>query len=45
MSIPRAGHARLACEVNRNGGQQQEPTEVIQHGDSVTLDTVGIPSL
>jgi len=28
----RAGHARFACEVNRNGGQQQELTEVIQHG-------------
>jgi len=30
MRSPRAGHARLACEVNRNGGQQQEPAEVIQ---------------
>jgi len=30
MRFLRAGHARLACEVNRNGGQQQEPAEVIQ---------------
>jgi len=37
----RAGHAQLACEVNRNGGQQQEPAEVIQ---MVKLDTAGIPS-
>ena len=28
MNVLRAGHAQLACEVNRISGQQQEPTEV-----------------
>jgi len=42
MRSLRAGHARLACEVNRNGGQQRRT----RRGDSAkTLDTVGIPSL
>jgi len=45
INILRAGHARLACEVNRNGGQQQEPTEVIQQSDNASLDAVGIPRL
>jgi putative transposase len=30
MNIKRAGHARLACEVNDISRQQQEPTEVTQ---------------
>jgi len=30
FALPRAGHAQFACEVNRDGGQQQEPTEVSQ---------------
>jgi len=46
INILRAGHARLACEVNRAvSGQQQEPAEVIQHGSNATLDAVGIPRL
>jgi len=45
INILRAGHARLACEVNRDGGQQQEPAEVIQQGSNATLDAVGIPCL
>jgi len=45
INILRAGHARLACEVNRDGGQQQEPAEVIQQGSNATLDAVGIPRL
>jgi len=36
---------RLACEVNRNGGQQQEPAEVIQQGSNALLDAVGITLL
>jgi|GEM_PF-2732228 len=44
--ISRAGHARLACEVNPDvGDQQQEPTEAIQSSDNALLDAVGIPSL
>jgi len=42
---PRAGHARLACEVNRISGQQQEPTEVSQQSSDAALDAVGIPRL
>ena len=30
MNVKRAGHARLACEVNDISRQQQEPTEVTQ---------------
>ena len=30
MNIKRAGHARLACEVNDVSRQQQEPTEETQ---------------
>ncbi len=30
MNIKRAGHVRLACEVNDVSRQQQEPTEVTQ---------------
>jgi len=29
--------------VNRNGGQQQEPTEVIQRSRNATLNAVEIP--
>jgi len=43
MNILRAGHARLACEVNRAvSGQQQEPAEVIQQSSNASLDAVGI---
>gem|GEM_PF-5859210 len=43
MQSPRAGHARLACEVNSEvRSQQQEPTEVIQYGNNATLDAVGV---
>jgi len=46
MNVLRAGHARLACEVNHAvSGQQQEPTEVIQQGSNATLDAVAIPLL
>jgi len=46
INILRAGHARLACEVNRAvGGQQQEPAEVIQQSGNASLDAVGIPLL
>jgi len=45
INILRAGHVRLACEVNRISGQQQEPTEVSQRSGNATLDTVGIPRL
>jgi len=46
INILRAGHARLACEVNHAvSGQQQEPIEVIQQGSNATLDAVGIPRL
>jgi len=45
INILRAGHAQLACEVNCNSDQQQEPAEVSQHGNNATLDTVGIPCL
>jgi len=45
MQRLRAGHAQLACEVNPNGDQQQEPTEVIQQSGNASLDAVGIPLL
>jgi len=45
INILRAGHARLACEVNRISGQQQEPAEVSQRSGNATLDAVGIPLL
>jgi len=46
INILRAGHARLACEVNHAaGGQQQEPAEVIQLSGNASLDAVGIPRL
>jgi len=46
INILRAGHARFACEVNPDvGDQQQEPAEVIQYGNNATLDAVGIPLL
>jgi len=46
INILRAGHARLACEVNPDvGDQQQEPAEVIQQGSNASLDAVGIPLL
>jgi len=46
INILRAGHARLACEVNRAAsGQQQEPAEVIQPSGNASLDAVGIPRL
>jgi len=46
INILRAGHARLACEVNPDvRGQQQEPAEVIQQGSNALLDAVGIPRL
>jgi len=46
INILRAGHARLACEVNPEvRDQQQEPTEVIQQGSDASLDAVGIPLL
>jgi len=45
INILRAGHARLACEVNPKRGQQQEPAEVIQQSDNASLDAVGIPRL
>jgi len=38
-----AGHARFACEVNPEvGDQQQEPIELIQPSDSASLDAVEI---
>jgi len=46
INILRAGHARLACEVNHAvSGQQQEPAEVIQPSGNASLDAVGIPLL
>jgi len=46
INILRAGHARLACEVNHAvSGQQQEPAEVIQPSANASLDAVGIPLL
>jgi len=39
------GHARLACEVNPNRDQQQEPAEVIQQSDKASLDAAEIPRL
>ncbi|WP_153015453.1 RNA-guided endonuclease InsQ/TnpB family protein [Ventosimonas gracilis] len=46
INILRAGHARFACEVNPEvGDQQQEPAEVIQQSDNASLDAVGIPLL
>jgi len=46
INILRAGHARFACEVNPEvGDQQQEPAEVIQQGSNASLDAVGIPLL
>jgi len=42
LSRTRAGRVRLACEVNRNGGQQKEPAEVIQRSRNATLNKVGI---
>jgi len=46
INVLRAGHARLACEVNREiGGQQQEPAEVIRQSGIASLDAVGIPHL
>jgi len=46
INILRAGHVRLACEVNRAvSGQQQEPAEVIQPSSNASLDAVGIPVL
>jgi len=46
INILRAGHARLACEVNHAvSGQQQEPVEVIQPSGNASLDTVGVPLL
>jgi len=46
INILRAGHARFACEVNPDvGDQQQEPAEVIQQGSNASLDAVGIPLL
>ncbi|NBI12090.1 hypothetical protein GVX81_03680 [[Haemophilus] felis] len=38
----RAGHVRSACEVNRNSGQQQEPTE---SSPRKAWELVGIPIL
>jgi len=32
LNVLRAGHARLACEVNLIAGQQQEPTEATRPG-------------
>jgi len=45
INVLRAGHARSACEVNPDGDQQQEPTEVTQQGGNASLDAVGIPLL
>jgi len=46
INILRAGHARLACEVNPEvRDQQQEPAEVIQPSGNASLDAVGIPLL
>jgi len=46
INILRAGHARLACEVNCEvSGQQQEPAEVIQLSGNASLDAVEIPLL
>jgi len=46
MNVLRAGHARLACEVNHVvSGQQQEPAEVIQPSGNASLDAVGISRL
>jgi len=46
INILRAGHARLACEVNHAvSGQQQEPAEVIQPSGNASLNAVGIPRL
>jgi len=46
INILRAGHARFACEVNPEAGdQQQEPAEVIQQGSNAPLDAVGISLL
>ncbi|NBI13974.1 hypothetical protein GVX81_10265, partial [[Haemophilus] felis] len=38
----RRGHRRSACEVNRNSGQQQEPTE---SSPRKAWELVGIPVL
>jgi len=32
LNVLRAGHARIACEVNLSAGQQQEPTEATRPG-------------
>jgi len=45
INILRAGHALFACEVNPDGDQQQEPTEVTQQSGNASLDAVGIPRL
>jgi len=46
INVLRAGHARLACEVNPEVvDQQQEPAEVIQQGIAASLDAIGIPRL